>query len=54
MADGFKIFEERATLRNWTYVGKDGVLATKTIKSTCGGTCDQEVSPFTSREEGSE
>jgi hypothetical protein len=41
--------EEVNLLRNWTFVGKGGVLATKTLKSTCHGLCD-EVSTFTLRE----
>lgn len=38
-------------LKDWTYVGQNGVVATKTLRSTCGGMCDQEVSVFTLREE---
>lgn len=34
-------------LKDWTYVGQNGVVATKTLRSTCGGQCDQEVSVFT-------
>ncbi|UVT15764.1 MAG: hypothetical protein H8K04_18495 [Nitrospira sp.] len=34
-------------LKDWTYVGQNGVVATKTLRSTCGGMCDQEVSVFT-------
>ena len=42
-------------LKDWTYVGRDGVVATKTLRSTCGDTCDQEVATFTLREgDGSE
>jgi hypothetical protein len=42
-------------LKDWRYVGKDGVVATKTIRSTCGGMCDQEVATCTLREgEGSD
>ena len=37
-------------VKDWTYVGQDGVVATKTLKSTCGGMCDQEVATFTLRE----
>lgn len=37
-------------LKDWSYVGKDGVVATKTLTSTCGGMCDQEVATFTLRE----
>lgn len=37
-------------LKDWTYVGRDGVVATKTLRSTCGGMCDQEVATFTLRE----
>ncbi|THJ22870.1 MAG: hypothetical protein CAF45_009690 [Nitrospira sp. CG24E] len=36
-------------LKDWTYVGQEGVIATKTLQSTCGGMCDQEVSIFTLR-----
>lgn len=42
--------EQMFLLKDWTYVGRDGVLATKTLRSTCGGTCDQEVATFTLRE----
>ena len=38
-------------LKDWTYVGQNGVVATKTLKSTCGGLCDQEVSVFTLKEQ---
>jgi hypothetical protein len=42
-------------VKDWTYVGQDGVVATKTLRSTCGGMCDQEVATFTLKEaEGSE
>lgn len=37
-------------LNDWTYVGWNDVVATKTLKSTCGGPCDQEVSDFTVKE----
>lgn len=37
-------------VKDWTYVGQDGVVATKTLRSTCGGMCDQEVATFTLRE----
>lgn len=40
-------------LKDWTYVGRNGVVATKTLRSTCGGMCDQEVATFTLREGGS-
>jgi hypothetical protein len=40
-------------LKDWTYVGRDGVVATKTLRSTCGGMCDQEVATFTLKERGS-
>ncbi len=40
-------------LKDWTYVGRDGVVATKTLRSTCGGMCDQEVATFMLKEEGS-
>lgn len=38
-------------LKDWTYVGQNGVVATKTLRSTCGGQCDQEVTLFTLRED---
>jgi hypothetical protein len=38
-------------VKDWTYVGQNGVVATKTLKSTCKGLCDQEVSTFTLRED---
>lgn len=42
-------------LKDWTYVGQNGVVATKTLRSTCGGMCDQEVATFTLKEgDGSE
>ena len=42
-------------LKDWTYVGQNSVVATKTLRSTCQGMCDQEVSTFTLREDsGSE
>ena len=34
----------------WTYVGRDGVVATKTLRSSCGGVCDEEVTKLTLRE----
>jgi hypothetical protein len=37
-------------VKDWTYVGQNGVVATKTLRSTCGGMCDQEVATFTLRE----
>ena len=39
--------EQMFLLKDWTYVGKNGVVATKTLKSTCGGMCDQEMATFT-------
>ncbi|MCW5797395.1 MAG: hypothetical protein KIT40_02755 [Nitrospira sp.] len=39
------------SLKDWTPVGDNGVVATKTLRSTCGGQCDQEVTVFTLREE---
>lgn len=42
--------EQMFLLKDWTYVGKNGVIATKTLSSTCGGMCDQEVATFTLRE----
>ncbi len=41
---------EMFLVKNWTYVGQNGVVATKTLRSTCGGMCDQEVATFTLRE----
>ncbi|ODT46874.1 MAG: hypothetical protein ABS70_00130 [Nitrospira sp. SCN 59-13] len=38
-------------LKDWTPVGQNGVVATKTLRSTCGGQCDQEVTVFTLRED---
>lgn len=38
-------------LKDWTYVGQNGVVATTTLRSTCGGMCDQEVSVFTLKEQ---
>jgi hypothetical protein len=34
----------------WTYVGQNGVVATKTLRGNCGGLCDEEVTTFTLRE----
>jgi hypothetical protein len=42
--------EKMFTLKNWTYVGRDGVVATKTLRSTCGGECAEEVAIFTLKE----
>jgi hypothetical protein len=36
-------------VKDWTYVGQNGVVAAKTLRSTCGGMCDQEVATFTLR-----
>jgi hypothetical protein len=36
-------------LKDWTYVGQNGVIATKTLRSTCAGQCDQEIVTFTLR-----
>ncbi len=36
--------------KDWTYVGKNGIVATITLRSTCGGMCDREVSVFTLKE----
>jgi hypothetical protein len=41
--------EEMFLLKDWTYVGRDDVVATKTLRSTCGGMCTREVSTFTLR-----
>ncbi len=38
-------------LKDWTYIGQNGVVATKTLRSRCGGQCDQEVSVFTLKEQ---
>jgi hypothetical protein len=46
-ADPMKMF----LVKDWTYVGQDGVVATKTLKSTCGGMCDYEESVFTLKEQ---
>lgn len=45
-ADPMQMFR----VTDWTYVGQDGVVATKSLRSTCGGMCDQEVSTFTLKE----
>ncbi len=37
-------------VKDWTYVGQNGVVATKALRSTCGGICDQEVATFTLKE----
>ncbi len=37
-------------VKDWTYVGQNGVIATKTLRSTCHGMCDEEVATFTLRE----
>ncbi|HSL05723.1 MAG TPA: hypothetical protein VK901_19545, partial [Nitrospiraceae bacterium] len=42
--------EQMFLLKDWTYVGQNGVVATKTLRSTCGGMCDQEIATFTLRE----
>lgn len=39
------------SLKNWTYVGKNGVVAVKKLRSNCDGLCDQEVTVFTLKEE---
>lgn len=38
-------------LKDWTYVGENGVVARKSLKSTCGGMCDHEESVFTLKEQ---
>ena len=43
--------EEVNRLKGWTYVGKNGVVATKTLRSKCDGLCNQEVSIFTLKED---
>jgi hypothetical protein len=45
--------EDVNLLKGWTYVGQNGVVATKTLKSNCGELCDQEISTFTLKEESS-
>lgn len=42
--------EQMFLLKNWTYVGQNGVVATKTLNSTCGGMCDREAVTFTLKE----
>lgn len=42
--------EQMFLLKDWTYVGRNGFVATKTLRSTCGGMCDQEMATFTLRE----
>ncbi|MDX2251213.1 MAG: hypothetical protein NW202_02920 [Nitrospira sp.] len=37
-------------VKDWTYVGQNGVVATKMLSSTCGGMCHQEVAIFTLKE----
>jgi hypothetical protein len=37
-------------VKDWTYVGRDSVVATKTLRSTCGGECAEEVAIFTLKE----
>ncbi len=34
-------------LKNWDFIGRDGVVARKTLRGNCGGLCDEEVSIFT-------
>jgi hypothetical protein len=36
-------------LKNWEYVGQDGIVAKKTLRGSCGGMCDEEQSVFTLR-----
>jgi hypothetical protein len=36
-------------LKNWQYVGQDGIVAKKTLHGSCGGMCDEEHSVFTLR-----
>ncbi|HEU4501769.1 MAG TPA: hypothetical protein VFR82_08970, partial [Nitrospira sp.] len=43
--------EKMFTLKDWMYVGRDVVVATKTLRSTCGGECADEVATFTLKEE---
>ena len=42
--------EQMFLLKDWTYVGQNGVVATITLQSTCGGMCDREVCVFTLKE----
>ncbi len=42
--------EQMFLVKDWTYVGRDGVIATKTLRSSCGGMCDQEIATFVIRE----
>ena len=37
-------------LKGFDYVGRDGVVARKELRSNCGGLCDEEVSVFEIRE----
>jgi hypothetical protein len=39
-------------LKGWTYVGKGGVVATKTLRGNCGDYCE-DMTIFTLRETGS-
>lgn len=36
-------------LKRWTYVGNNGVVATKTLHGSCGGFCE-DVTVFTLKE----
>jgi hypothetical protein len=36
-------------LRDWEYVGRDGIVARKVLTGTCGGLCNEERSVFTLR-----
>jgi hypothetical protein len=42
-------FPEINLLKDWTYVGKDGVVATKTLRGNCGDFCE-DVTVFTLKE----
>ena len=42
--------EKMWTLKDWTYVGQNGVVATKTLRSTCNSLCVEEVATFTLKE----
>lgn len=45
---------ELKLLKDWTYVGKDGVVATKTLRGRCGDFCE-DLTVFTlKQDEGSE
>ncbi len=44
----FKEYDNRGlAIRGWTIVNRDGVLATKTLGSTCNGMCQEEATTLT-------